>query len=106
MEAFWREQLKGSATKDLRIREAVMASLLGANGSPEDGAISVDLNRLTAVAAKGYRLEATAEATTLRVFVVDADGHEVKSEPRAAGYRDAGSEGGLEPGLASSTETG
>lgn len=81
MEAFWREQLKGSATKQLRIQEAVVASLMGANGiTASDGTITVDLNRMAAVAAKGFHLDATAEGTTLTVFVVDANGKTVKPD--------------------------
>jgi hypothetical protein len=80
---FWADQLSVEGTKQLRIREALAASLLGRNGQPTDGSVTVDLNHMSEVAEAGYHLDAEASGTTLRVFVVDADGNEVKPEVSA-----------------------
>jgi hypothetical protein len=81
LETFWREQLKGAATKQLRIQEAIIAAILDPNTGSADGAVVVSLDRLAQISERDLHLEAEGAGTSLRVYVADANGNEVKPDP-------------------------
>lgn len=84
--AFWREQLKGAATKQLRIHEAIIAVILDPDTGSANGAVVVSLDRLDQISELDLHLEAEGAGTSLRVFVADAGGNEIKPEPQPSGY--------------------